>query len=178
MVSAGFAVTTILVDSREKQPLRFENYLTEVATLPVADYGIAGFSNWTNPGFVVERKSLGDLIGSLTSGRPRFWREVEKMRQFRFAAIVIEATHAEVEAGHFRSKATPQSILASLYAIQVRAGIHVLWCGDAQGAARTIESLVRQFCRGIEKDAKRLRTSTLIPAPCAPGPEIAAPAMV
>ena len=83
-------------------------------------------------------------------------REVEKMRQFRFAAIVIEATEAEVAAGQYGSKATPQSILQSLAAIQVRAGVHVIWAGDSVGAAEALERLVRQFHRGIEKDMKRL----------------------
>ena len=58
--------------------------------------------------------------------------------------------------GHYRSRATPKSLLASLAAIEVRMGIHILWCGDSDGAARRVEGLVRQFARGILKDAKRL----------------------
>lgn len=151
---------TILIDTREQCPLEFENFATETATLPVGDYGLPGFSNWDNPQFVIERKSLGDLVGSLTSGRKRFLREVEKLRQFRFAAIVIEASRGDVESGNFRSKATPASIMASLTAIQVRCGIHVVWAGDAKGAAHEVERLARQFIRGIEKDAKRLEVVT------------------
>lgn len=148
---------TILIDTREQTPLRFEGYPVEVAGLPVGDYGVKGFSDWNNPAIIFERKSLGDLIGSLTSGRPRFLRGVEKMRQFRFRALVIEATFAEVEAGAFRSKATPQSLIASLYALQVRCGLHVLWAGGSAGAAKAIEGMVRQFVRGVEKDYKRLQ---------------------
>ena len=116
----------VQIDTREQCPLDIKAYPTEIATLPVGDYGISGFSDWQNPAFIVERKSLSDLISSLTQGRERFMREVEKMRQFRFAAIVIEATEAEVAAGQYGSKATPQSILQSLAAIQVRAGVHVI----------------------------------------------------
>lgn len=152
---------TIQIDTREQLPLKFEAYPTEVTGLPCGDYGVKGFSDWDNCAFVVERKSLGDLIGSLTFGRERFMREIEKMRAFRFAAIVIEADESQVAAGEYRSRATPQSILASLFALEVRAGIHVFWCGDVQGAARTVEGLVRQFVRGVEKDAKRLQASSL-----------------
>ena len=150
----------IVIDSREQQPLPL-TCETERATLPVADYGIAGgFSDWSNPAFVVERKSLDDLVGSLTQGRQRFMREIEKMRQFRFRALVIEGEQVDVERGNYRSKASPQSILQSLAALQVRAGLHVLWCGTPEGAARAVERLARQFCRGVEKDYRRLQDAS------------------
>ena len=151
---------TILIDTRERIPLAFgPEYRTERAMLPVADYGLKGFSDWTRPAFIVERKSVPDLIGSLTSGRARFMREIEKLRQFRFAGIVIEGERETVAAGEYGSRATPQSIMASLDAVAVRANIHVFWCGNAAGAARQIEGLVRQFVRGIEKDHKALTTA-------------------
>lgn len=147
----------ILVDSREQLPLDIQAYPTEVVGLPVGDYGIRGFSDWTNPAFIIERKSLSDLIGSLTSGRERYMREIEKMRQFQFAAIVIEATEWEVERWEYQSKTTPQSILQSLAAISVRTNVHVIWAMDRPGAVKHIERLVRQFVRGFEKQMKALR---------------------
>ena len=149
-------IPTIQVDTREQVPLRFESYPIETATLPCGDYGIVGFSDWNNPAFIVERKSLGDLIGSLTFGRERFQREVEKLRQFRFRAIVIEAHERQLSEGEYRSQTKPQCVLQSLAALQVRTGIHVIWAGSPEGAAMTIERLVRQFIRGITKDAQRL----------------------
>jgi len=146
----------IVQDSREQAPLDITAYPVEIATLPVGDYGVRGFSDWSNPAFIVERKSLGDLIGSLTFGRERFWKELEKMRQFRFAALVIEADRTDIEQHVYRSAATPESVFQSLTAIMVRCGIHVVFCGDAEGAARMVESLVRQFVRGIERDVARL----------------------
>lgn len=150
---------TLLIDTREQLPLMFDDWPTASATLPVGDYGIAGFSDWDNPRFVVERKSLSDLIGSLTFGRDRFMREVEKLRQFGFAAIVIEASEAEVLNGNYNSRTPPQSILASLAAIQVRAGVHILWVGDRHGAEVCVKRLARQFGRGIAKDAKRIEAA-------------------
>lgn len=148
---------TILVDTREQAPLAFTAYPVEQTTLPVGDYGVRNFSDWSNPQFIIERKSLGDLVSSLTHGRARFMREVEKMRAYRFAAIVIEAWQSHIKDGEYRGMATPQSILASLAAIQVRAGVHIIWAGSPEGAAQTVERLVRQFVRGIEKDYQRLR---------------------
>lgn len=88
---------TIIIDTREQAPLPIEAYPVERATLPVGDYGIAGFSDWDNPAFIVERKSLDDLVQSLTHGRDRFEREVLKLRQIGFRALLIEAEQSQIE---------------------------------------------------------------------------------
>ena len=149
----------MLVDTREQQPLHLPTFQSETATLPVGDYGIKGFSDWANPSFVVERKSAGDLVSSLTHERERFFREIEKLRAFQFAALVIEAHEADIAAGNYRSDAAPEAILQSLTAIQVRTGVHVLWAGDATGAALALERLVRQFIRGRAKEVAVLAAS-------------------
>ena len=147
----------VLQDTREQWPLQIAAFPVEVGTLPVGDYGLKGFSDWQNPGFVVERKTLDDLIQSLVfDDRSRFLREIEKLRQFRFRGLLVEGHQQQVATGDYRSKATPESMTASLDALSVRAGIHIFWCGDHDGAARQLEGLVRQFVRGIEKDWKRL----------------------
>ena len=147
---------TILIDTREQNPLRFENLPSERATLPVGDYGVKGFSLWDNPAFVVERKGMEDLCRSLGTDRERFMREVEKMRGFRFRALVIEGTQDMIELKQYRSLIVPSAVLSTLDALAVRAGLHVFWCGDPAGAARKVESLAAMFARGIEKDFRRL----------------------
>ena len=146
----------VQIDTREQAPLTISKYPVEVCGLPVGDYGIKGFSDWSNPAFTVEWKTLNDLIGSLTQGRERFMREVEKLRAFYFAAILIGASEEQVARGDYVSRATPSSILATLDAIRVRTGVHIIWGNDATQAAQIFERLVRQFVRGIEKDIKRL----------------------
>ena len=158
-------MTTILQDSREQLPLQFTAYPVELAggdnweeegrcpCLPVGDYGIRGFSHWDRPAFIVERKSLSDLCGSLGTGRARFMREIEKMRQFGFAALVIEAMEFDLFGDDMRSAIKPESIRSTLDAIAVRSGLHVYWSRNPEGAAEQIESLVKQFLAGIEKEA-------------------------
>ena len=154
--TSGELTPVVLVDAREQTPLDIQAYPVEVCTLSAGDYGIRGFSDWNNPRFIAERKSIDDLIGSLTRERERFWRELGLLRRFGFAALLVEARESDVESGQYRSMAKPQSILASLTAIEVRMGVHVLWCGSHDGAARRFEMLVRQFVRGIEKEHKAL----------------------
>ena len=146
----------IVCDNREQAPLPIRAYPTIRAALPVGDYSILGFHDWQNPGFCIERKSLEDLCGSLGRERERFMREVEKMRAFRFRALVIEANPADVEGQRYRSQIAPSAVFGTLDALAVRAGLHVFWCGDSEGAARKVESLVGKFARGIQKDYQRL----------------------
>ena len=121
---------TIQIDTREQNPLRFENLPSERATLPVGGYGVRGFSDWENSAFIIERKNLEDLCHRLGKDRERFLRECEKMRAFRFKALVIEAVQDQVELAQYRSLPV--------------------------GAARKVESLAAMFARGIEKDFRRL----------------------
>lgn len=147
---------TVLIDSREQRPLRIEAFPTRTATLPTADYSILGFEGPECLGFAVERKSLDDLAGSLGRERDRFMREVERLRTYRFSAILIEGWRQDVEAHRYRSEMAPAAILESLSAIETRTPIKVAFAGDASGAARILESWVRQFARGLEKEHSRL----------------------
>jgi ERCC4-type nuclease len=89
---------TIVIDTREKAPFSFSDAVrTEVKTLAVGDYSIAGLENQ----IVCERKSLSDLLSSLTHGRERFQRELKQLRAFRFACIIIEADWETLLKGDF-----------------------------------------------------------------------------
>ena len=55
----------IIIDNREQMPLTFEHFPSRCGTLQSGDYSLAGHEGR----FTVERKSVADLIGSLTAGR-------------------------------------------------------------------------------------------------------------
>jgi ERCC4-type nuclease len=147
---------TVLVDSREQRPLRIRAYPGRVAGLPTGDYSILGIEGPECLGFAVERKSLDDLAASLSRGRDRFFREVERLRVYRFSAILIEGWRADIEAHRYRSQMTPAAILETISAIETRTPIKVVFVGDASGAARILESWVKQFAGGIAKEHGRL----------------------
>lgn len=152
----------VIIDTREQCPLAIQRFETRRRKLPAGDYGIAGFSDWDNPAFVVERKSLEDLCGSLGRGRARFMREVELLRQFRFRGLVIEADRAQVEAADYRSLIHPASVFGSLDALAVRAGVHVAWAGSHAGAARQVEAWVQAFAVGVARDWRRIRGEAVL----------------
>jgi len=143
---------TILVDSREQRPLDIRTYPTKTVKLEYGDYSIEGHEDR----FLVERKTKDDLLASLTTNRARFLRAMEGLKLADFAAVVVECDKAEIERGDYRSHAIPHSIIASLRALQVRHGIHVIWAGSHEGAAREVEGLVRQYLRGLEKRVQNL----------------------
>jgi ERCC4-type nuclease len=88
---------TILVDSREQLPYTFTGLdvivPTAVVGLPTGDYSIEGHESEV----AIERKSLSDLYGSVTWGRGRFEREVQRLSELSaFAAVMVEATWPQI----------------------------------------------------------------------------------
>jgi DNA excision repair protein ERCC-4 len=134
----------ILIDTREQRPLRFAPDLgvdCGVAKLDAGDYSVRGFTEH----IALERKSVADLIGTLTKGRERFEAELDLLTQFRWKAILVEGRRGDVEAGIYRSLATPQSIIGSLRAIWMRWGVPTFWCDSPEGCAREVAWFARRL---------------------------------
>lgn len=134
----------VLIDSREQKPLRFPEPLgvdCGVATLPAGDYSVRGFTHV----IALERKSVSDLIGTLTKGRERFENELDLLAQYRWKAILVEGRRGDVEAGIYRSLATPQSVIGSLRAIWMRWGVPTFWCDSPEGCAREVAWYARRL---------------------------------
>lgn len=112
---------TVIIDTREQYPLPFRRLPTVRAGLQTGDYSLAGADHL----FAVERKSIDDLVGSVSGDRERFERELHRLRGFRFSRFLIVGSVDDIMAGRFRSKMAPRSILASVYAFEVRYGVPV-----------------------------------------------------
>lgn len=129
----------IVVDTREQTPLPFpEDVATVRACLQAGDYSVEGFEDR----IAVERKSLGDLVGSLTRGRRRFMRAAARLAALEFRAVVVESDLPSILRGSYRSRAHPSSILGSLVSLQLGrsgedrvAGVPVVYAGDPHSAA-------------------------------------------
>ncbi len=127
----------VLCDTREQKVLRFPPELgvdCGAASLPTGDYSVRGFTHL----IALERKSVADLVGTLTKGRQRFENELDLLEQYRWKAILVEGRRGDVEAGIYRSLATPQSIIGSLRAIWMRWGVPTFWLDSPEGCAREV----------------------------------------
>jgi ERCC4-type nuclease len=108
----------VIVDTREQMPFEFIGYpvITKCATLATGDYSLAGFTDR----LCIERKSLGDLASCMTIGRERFERELERMREFECAAVVVEEPLANIQKGAYRSHLKVQSFFQSILSMTFR----------------------------------------------------------
>jgi ERCC4-type nuclease len=139
----------IVIDTREQTPFQFENLISIRGSLQSGDYSIQGLEHL----FAIERKSISDLIGSVTGGRERFERELHRLRGFHFKRLLIVGDRSDVESGNYRSKANPNSILNTLAAFEVRYDIPVVWGCDEKQSALLIEKWAYWFAREIDKNA-------------------------
>lgn len=123
--AAGLADLQIIVDAHERYPYGFagQQVTTARRALPCGDYAVAVEGALVA---TVERKSLSDLVASLTSGRLRY--ALGEMASLPRAAVVVEDRWSEV----FKlTRVRPAAIADGLAELQVRwPAIPIVFCGS------------------------------------------------
>lgn len=122
---------TIIVDSREQCPYLFTGHSTVVKGLSIGDYGLLNC-----PDIAIERKSINDLIGSLSKGRERFEKELRKGAQLPYFALVIEASLSDLANGRYVSNMLPKSVVQTLLSWSLKYGTHIFFCENREYAER------------------------------------------
>ena len=139
----------ITTDTREQLTLDFTKFrgISSVrGTLKTGDYSIQGYEDQ----ITFERKSVQDLVGTLTSGHTRFLREMERMRSFKAKYILIEHTpdilynYCAKHGWQRKFNTIIQSLLAYACHYQVR----VRFCKDREDMANYIVKKAREFVNG------------------------------
>ncbi len=134
---------TIIVDSREQDPLIFHRLASVRGTLTSGDYSVLGLEDL----FAVERKSIPDLIGCCVGdNRERLERELHRLRGCRFARLLIVGSRSAIESGQYRSRITPAAVLHSLAAWEARF-VPVVFQPTPEAAAQAVESWAYWFAR-------------------------------
>ena len=138
------AVPVIVIDTREQAPLAFGQLPSERGTLTSGDYSVRGCEEL----FGIERKSIADLVACCVGeNRERFFRELHRLRGYRFKRLLIVGTPEEIEAGAYRSAITPKAVLATLAAIEARFDVPVVFTPEPTAAASRIEGWAFWFAR-------------------------------
>ncbi len=150
---------TLIVDSREQDPLVFKKLPSERGTLQTGDYSIKGCEEI----FAVERKSIADLVQSVTTERDRFERELHRLRGFRFKRLLIVGGESEIRTHRYRGSANPKAILHSIRAFEIRYDVPVVWQAFPNKAAEQVESWAWWFSREVLKAAESLATHASSP---------------
>ena len=130
-----------VIDSREQRPYRFENSI--VRTLPAGDYSIKGYETRV----AVERKTRADAYGSLGRNRGRFERELRRLADYDYAAVVIESSLPAFLIPPDFSRMHPKSAVCSLLAWSVSLNLPIFFCGDRAHARATTWHLLEKFSR-------------------------------
>ena len=125
--AAGIADLEIIVDTREQYAFKFarQQVSTVKRALPCGDYGITLDSQLVA---VVERKSLQDMVSSLTNGTLRY--ALGELAALPRAAIVVEDRYSQV----FTLKHVRPSVVADgLAELQIRwPTIPIAFCENRQ----------------------------------------------
>lgn len=136
----------VICDTREQLPLEFNHkFITEVKRekLLVGDYQ-AEFSDGYRPPIVFERKGIGDLYGTLTSGYKRFKKEILRAQESKTTLIIIiEGTFTKVLAGYSHSSVEGITIIKKLFTLWCRYGVKPVFCKDREEASSYITEF---FC--------------------------------
>lgn len=141
------ASPTLVVDSREQQPLVFTRFPTQRQTLLTGDYSFLGGEEV----FAVERKSLPDLVACCTGpNRARFERELHRLRGFWFSRLLIIGSEADVLAHNYPSQLNPKSVLHTVRAFEARY-VPVVWEPCPARAAELVETWAFWFYRELIK---------------------------
>jgi hypothetical protein len=145
----------IRIDTREQTPLEFEHCATVRGTIGTFDYSLDGDQDC----FAIERKSLPDLI-QLLAIQKNWIRELQKIRRARAAGFprlfyVVEANREDIE--HFdysvftRGRIGAAFIFHQLSELEYIHDVHVVFSGDALGAARDIYRLLKRRAEDLHK---------------------------
>ena len=138
----------IVVDTREQEPWSFRDLATESGTLDTGDYSVRGLEHVV----AIERKSLDDLLACIGRERDRFKRELQRLRAYRFRCLVVEASHADLERGEWRSRLKPSHLLGSLAAWQAQFELPIWLAGNRESAARFAERYLHQCARLVAQE--------------------------
>jgi ERCC4-type nuclease len=146
----------LMADTREQQSLDFSGLegveKVENVALPYGDY-TAIIHDKPVP-IVFERKGLGDLFGTMTSGYERFKREMKRAKDDNIKLIlIIEGSYSEVADGFEHSQFEGKSMLKKLAMMYVRHDLEYIFCESRRVMARrivdTFSAVERNWSKGV-----------------------------
>jgi hypothetical protein len=142
----------IYIDTREKMPLKFDRP-TEVKTLKFGDYAFSDDDKSCR--CYIERKSVGDFIGTLSGGYGRFCREIERAGDAdAHLVVLVEETLSNCMSFNYLphvykkgTRATPEYIFHNVrQLIQEYPYIQFLFVKGRKEASRVIDTIFTSGC--------------------------------
>lgn len=91
---------------------------------------------------VIERKkNIDELVTNLTKHRDRFARELEGMQRAKHKYVIVEDHWCSIMEPSF-SKVHPKALVGSIFAFEIRYGVHFIFCGNRKWGMRIARQLL------------------------------------
>ena len=167
----GIAELEILVDAHERYPFTFAAQKTRTVRrgLGCGDYAIAQEGRIVA---AVERKSLGDLVSSLSSGRLRY--QLAELATLPRAAVVVEDRYSQIFALRHQR---PAMVADGLAEVQIRVpSVPIVYCENRKLAEEwTYRYLAAAHAWALQEPAVRARTGISDSSPSGPAEPVPSP---
>jgi ERCC4-type nuclease len=142
----------VIIDTREQQPWQFTSSQInniEHTKLDTGDYSIKGLEHLL---CIERKKSVAELAGNITADR--FKNELLRMSTFKYKFLLLEFDYGDIDMypensglpKYAMSKVRVKGpfIMKFLSEIQVKYGIHVVCCKNAQYASYIATNIMKQ----------------------------------
>lgn len=140
---------TVIIDTREQHPWELKHYTKASRKLDTGDYSVEGFEEL----LCIERKySVSEFVNNM--GEKRFRDVLDRMSKYKYAYIIMEFNFSDILNFPIGStipkkvwdklKITPSYIIKYITDIQMKYGIHVLFCDSVSGAEKMALSIMRR----------------------------------
>ena len=161
----------IIQDTREQSPLGFNGMDNVdgiiVRKLDVGDY-CCEFNNGYVPPVIFERKSIGDLFGTLTNTKKvknydRFKREIMRAKKLNIRLIlIVEGSLTKVLKGYKYSTRKGKEIVKQMFTLLYRYNILPVFVNNREEMARYITEEYNAIGRKAVDDLKKKRKTSCI----------------
>jgi ERCC4-type nuclease len=126
-------------DTREQDPFEpIEGVTLERVSLPTGDYTTERLQLVA----VIERKSILDFASSITHGRDRLDSEIDRMKDYKWRAIIVEGS---IDAVWRERQIHPHSVIGTVASFLARHDVPVLFAGTRVAAARMAFGCLRRW---------------------------------
>lgn len=134
----------LIVDSREQKPLWIPPDCKKEGLI-VGDYT----TKRLRYSFIVERKSPGDLYGTITAGHPRFKREIKRAIEHNIELVVyVECSRQDFINKKFpggkKRKYPGEGLDRIVRTLERRYGLEFVWCKNREETKKKILKRFKQ----------------------------------
>ena len=130
---------TVVIDSREQHPYTFGRSI--IKALKSGDYSILGLEDR----ITIERKTKEDAYSSLGAGRARFEKELIRLSEYDYGAIVIESNLDDFLHAPAYTQMNPKAAMNSLVSWSVRYKVFIFFASDRLHAMALVYRLLEKY---------------------------------